>query len=325
MGTDPPLPATDQDPRGPAYAAAVRIVRSGVQPGSDLWPLAVLVLFLLIPTGKGGFDPARLLGMIGAILFRDFGRWAAIHLLGYPDKSLLIFPFLRRNLPEAGDRNERYKQGLVILAGPLPGIFLAFVVALATLGFRPPQLNSVILYVVILNGFLLLPLGSFDGGRVLNLVIFSRSRIVEAVFLVLTAAALCYASFRFELYVLAIVGLLGFFNAQRRFATRRAAADFRKLRPALSGRLEDLDDVPMHELFDAAHRLAPRAAQRSASAGDARFAALYASRMREIYEDAVFVAPSLLGSLGIVALYLAGLALAAITAVLTVLGPKLHT
>jgi hypothetical protein len=308
---------------GPTFAAAVRTFRTGAQVGSDLLPVIILVVILLLP-GKDGFEIGRFLGAVGALFFRDLCRWGGIHLLGYPDKQLLIFPFLRTRLPAGTDRVERYKQGIVILLGPLPSLFLAFVITMATISLQTPTLRNTLVYVAAVNAFLLVPLGTFDGGRILNLVIFSRSRIVELLFLGVTSVALFYIGIRLGQVAFYLIGGLGLLNAGRRFGTRRAATAVHARFPDLPVRPQDIEDPAAAELFEAAHKLAPAAARRATDAGDPRHAALYATRMREIHEAAVLAPPSLLWSILLLFLYGLGIVLATATLAITILGPKLH-
>ena len=60
-----------------------------------------------------------------------------------------------------------------------------------------------------LNAFNLLPLSALDGGQLLNLLIFSRHRVLESVFLGLGGVAMVVLGLSLGQYLLVGLGALG--------------------------------------------------------------------------------------------------------------------
>jgi hypothetical protein len=295
---------------GDLFTTTVRILRSGVPPRQSWIPVLLMALLLVLPI-DGKLSPSSIAVIGGAILLRDLLRYAAVHALDCPGEDLLLLPFLRSKPSGVPGPREAWKEALVILSGPLLSIALVLVLALKMPAGGPIE-RTALTAVLGLNTFLLLPFGNFDGSRILNLVIFARSRIGEVVFLFVTALALAYVGFLLQSWLMAVFGALGIFGAYRRLGFRRVVAEFRESGPRLPSPIESLDDEQMYRLFHAARRLVPKS-PRPADNDDPRLAASYAGTMRRIHADATIVFPSLPVSVLILSLYGATFVLAAIT------------
>jgi hypothetical protein len=292
--------------------------------GGSTWsPIIVYAAFLAIAYGsRSGTSLPTIAAVAGAMAFRDLGRFAGVHLLGYPDRELLLLPFLRKTLPAEGDRGERWKQGLIVMLGPLPGLLLAFILAIVTRFVPGKAIGQAILSVTLINAMMLLPLRSFDGGRLLNIVLFSRSRWVELGFALLTAGALFYAASRFDSVIYVLIAVASLLYARSRFQIARASMAIRARRPDLPRKPADVPDDAAGELFDEADTLVPRALSLKARAGDATPAPTYAMTMRRIHDGAVMTPPSAVASLLLLVLYGTGIVLAAATIFVTILGHR---
>lgn len=292
------------------FGSAVRILRSGARPRPSWAPLLLMALILAIPTG-GKMSLSAIAIVAGAILLRDVLRFATVHILDCPSDDMVMLPFLRRNAPPGSEPRKAWKEALVVLSGPLLSIVLVLILAVQLpAGGRLDR--SALTSVLILNTFLLLPFGNFDGSRILNLVIFARSRISEVIFLVLTAVALAIVGALSKSWLLLVFGLLGVFGAYRRLGFRRAVSDFRAGGPPVPSPVERLNDMEMYRLFHAAKQVAPKAQARS-NAPQAQLAPTYAGLMLRIHADATIEFPSLGMSILLLFLYGATFVLAGVT------------
>jgi hypothetical protein len=129
---------------------------------------AALIFGLTLPlfflAGKYEYRAASTAAtLLGVILLHELGHYLAMRAFGYVDTSIFFVPFLGGLAGGRKDNASLAEQMVVLLAGPLPGLLLATVVAMAA----PPSLYGVLRPVVLttlgVNLFNLLPLLPLDG------------------------------------------------------------------------------------------------------------------------------------------------------------------
>ncbi len=144
--------------------------------------LSQLGFTLLIFFLAGVFDnPLIDLGvLIGALLFHESGHFFGMKVFGYRDVKMFFIPFFGAAVSGRKTDTAGWKEAVVTLLGPVPGVLLGC--GLGTLWMLEPSpfLGKCALMLLLLNGLNLLPLYPLDGGRFLNQVLFSRSRHIEA-------------------------------------------------------------------------------------------------------------------------------------------------
>ncbi len=289
------LPDTER-----AFAGRERVIATfrGSTRSSPVWGALIflgVILAIAMATGTGfSFTVLAVIG--GVLLVDDVARWVGMRVLGYSDVDLLVFPFFRKAVPAEGSRVEQWRRGVVILLGPLPGLLVVFVLALFSRGVPSPELRQALFVATFVNAVGLIPLSSFDGGRLLNVVLFSRSRWIELGFSLLTVAALVLAAVRWSTVVWGILALLELNTARVRFQIARAAADVRAAFPDLPRKPVKVPEEAVDALFTAADQLANPALRDQLGAAQPGATSLYASRMVQIHERAVQRPPPLLPS-----------------------------
>lgn len=141
--------------------------------------LAFLVLGKFIFDYEWSFMAALML----VLLIHELGHFAAMKLFGYGDLSIFFLPLLGAAAQGRKDTAPPWQQLVILLAGPVPGIVLGLLlVLLATSGgvlaSLSPGLMQFGIYVValalVINFLNLLPIMPLDGGRVAELLFFSR-------------------------------------------------------------------------------------------------------------------------------------------------------
>jgi hypothetical protein len=299
-GKEPETPDADEA----TYQATVKLVRSGANSTAG-WTTVLLLALVIASVGDIKSWPVRFVLVVGVYVLEDLARLLGASLLNYPDKWVFSVPLFQKALPASGDRVEAWKRGLLLLLGPISSLFLVFIIAVATRAIATKTLVDNLLIVVVLNTFSLMPFGSLEGSRFLNLVIFSRSRVAQVIFLVSTALAIIAVGLLLESYILVVPGVFGLLLLPRSLKIRSAAAEVAQRSPGLNSRIEDLDEETMRGLFEAAQRASPRSVRPEARA----------IFMREIHNEAL-VPPPALASILLLALYGAGLVLAVVTLVL---------
>lgn len=305
-------PSKKPAPPDPIYTATVNELRSEAMTLADWMPLLLLVIVMAMPAGdRGGVSVLGILVTVGAFFVHDLSAWGALHILGISDTSRLLFPFFRRARPQGGRPGEAWKRGLVIILSALPGLVMALVFAVVSRAVAAPDLGDVALRLAVIHAFWLLPLGFLDGGQLMNIVIFSRSRVAEYLFLAVTSVALIALAIWLEIYVIAVFAAFPLLGLARQHKVQRAAAEFDQRFPGPQSRVEDLDEDRMRGLFDIARDLSPASGNQMNPAG-------YAKLMREVHAKVALPPPSALWSLLLLTLYGACFVIAATGMILAV-------
>ncbi len=115
--------------------------------------------------------------LIGVLLFHELGHFVAMHLVGYKELSVFFIPGLGAAVSGHAENVGVWKRIFVFLAGPLPGILVAFLL-MFLVPEREQWLESTILFMIILNWFNLLPFMPLDGGQVINSLLGITGRTI---------------------------------------------------------------------------------------------------------------------------------------------------
>jgi Zn-dependent protease len=274
--------------------------------------LISLAAFIGASLMSGGANPIEIATLVGVIFFHELGHMIAMRIVGYRDVRIFFIPFLGGAASGTKRGVARWKEGVVLLCGPLPGIVLGGV-----LGYfaNTDLLRVIALQLIIVNALNLLPIAPLDGGQLFQVLLFSRQRHLELLFVGLTAAILVVASLSFEMWVVAIVG-----------AFMLLMLPHRKRVLDLGHRLRDrglptdpaaLDDSQQRELYRlAVASLPPEWQKRWAGKAQAK-----AQLIEQILERATLRPPSVRATVGLLGVWLVSFVAAAIGLVLAV-GPS---
>src|SRR5262245_13845005 len=164
------------------------------EPAERTWVQTAMLLgvslLVFAMTGFFNNDPTRLVLLIGVLLFHELGHFAGMRLFNYQDVRMFFIPLFGAAVAGRNRSVEGYKEAIVILLGPLPGILLGAVLGVAAVAYDSDLLYSAATLRLFINWFHLLPFLPLDGGRLLHLVLFSRQAWLEAVFRVITGGLL---------------------------------------------------------------------------------------------------------------------------------------
>ncbi len=123
----------------------------------------------------------QLLGnLIAVLLLHEAGHFGAMRVFGYRDTSMFFLPFFGAAVTGRKEDASLTEKVWVLLAGPLPGLLLGM-----GLLFFLPDANSIynLSWTLIgLNLFNLLPIYPLDGGKIAQLLIFSRVPFADVAF-----------------------------------------------------------------------------------------------------------------------------------------------
>lgn len=120
------------------------------------------------------WSPYLVLILIPVLLFHELGHYAAMKAFGYRDLQILFLPI---GAMVSGNKKQptAMQQTIVSLAGPVPGLLLAFALAVWAPDFIISEYGlSLVFMLLIINYLNLLPFMPLDGGHVVNQLLFDR-------------------------------------------------------------------------------------------------------------------------------------------------------
>jgi Zn-dependent protease len=162
--------------------------------------LAFLVLALISGSSRSLIE----LGMlVGVILFHELGHMAGMIAFGYRDVRIFFIPFLGGAATGKKRGVARWKEAIVLLLGPFPGIIAG--VLMLKVGNVDGLMHTLAMQLIIINALNLLPVHPLDGGQLFTVLLFSRNRHLEVVFTGLTAALLGVAAVFGGMWIIAIL------------------------------------------------------------------------------------------------------------------------
>lgn len=284
-----------------------QLLRAPESQTSNWIPLLIVVGLLSLTFWSSSSAPSMIAATFFALALHDVGLWAGMRLLKCDDRKRLFLPFLRASvLPQPG-LQEGWKLGLLLLLGSLPGVFIAFWMGMAGLLTRTAMLSQIAVIIAVINGLGMLPLLPWEGGRLLNLILFCRNPILESVFVLATSALTVALGYYLGIWVFTIFGVLGVLSAGRRYRVGVAAQRVRKRWPNLERQLLELGKEDLRTLDEEARPVDRRADIEFEQENFNRAAALSAQAIREVHAQATIVPPNLKWSILLLALYIVGI------------------
>jgi Zn-dependent protease len=228
--------------------AIARLHKTSSRAFTALLLVGSLVAFLVVQQTQSG--TALNMGiLVGVLLLHEAGHWLGMRLLGWRDLKMFFIPFFGAAVSGRRAGAASWKEGVVLLLGPLPGIAVGLVVALALRTEGSPALRTAAFMLVLVNAFNLLPLAVLDGGKVLQLTLFQRNRRLEVAFLVVASVGMMAASVWLDEVVLRYIGIFTLVTLPMRHKLLRAAQALRERRLSVPGDARELDGEVGREVF----------------------------------------------------------------------------
>jgi len=128
--------------------------------------------------------------LVPVLLFHELGHYVAMRVMKYRNLKMFFIPLMGAAVSGRKFNVPGWKQVIVSLAGPVPGIVLGGAVGLVGLILTKEWLLEVSFWLMLLNAFNLLPFLPLDGGWVLHAVVFCRHVFLDVAFRSVAAAIL---------------------------------------------------------------------------------------------------------------------------------------
>jgi Zn-dependent protease len=154
-----------------------------------------------------------LIALIVLVLFiHELGHFVMMKRYRYENVSMVFIPFLGAMVH--GKKSEKYSQkerANIILAGPVPGVFIGIALFLMGLYFNEVYVVYAGALFAIINALNLIPLDPLDGGQLLYLLFFDKKDVLRLYFLLGSSLFIIGMGVYFQNYIVMAFGfLLGF-------------------------------------------------------------------------------------------------------------------
>ena len=155
--------------------------------------------------------------IIVVLFFHEAGHFVAMRWFGYRNVKMFFIPGLGAAVSGHTHFMPGYKRVIVALMGPVPGIVAgALCWCIGDLsGVAGWTLAATVL--VLLNGFNLAPILPFDGGRIMDDIIFCRDPWLRAGFGVIAGVALILLSFLDGTFLFRLLGIVVLISLPRAY------------------------------------------------------------------------------------------------------------
>jgi Zn-dependent protease len=187
--------------------------------------LVSMVIFYSIGLFDNGVTDVLIIILV--ILIHEAGHFIGMRLFGYKNIQMFFIPMFGAAISGRSKNVAAYKKALVALLGPVPGIFIGFLLGIvyAVTGIAIIQRMMIMFFVI--NIFNLLPFFPLDGGRFLHEALFSRNRYIELIFKILASLAMIAIGLTIGGWFLAVFGLFSLIGAQYPFKVARIANELK--------------------------------------------------------------------------------------------------
>lgn len=143
--------------------------------------LSISALLLLLSLGLSlalfswwlGWKSA--LALMIVLTVHESGHALAMQLFGYRDMNMFFIPFMGAAVTGSAKNVPVWKQAIVLLAGPVPGLAFGIWTLLHPFSFPPSGFIGLLgIYAAVVNIFNLLPLSFLDGGKLVEIALLAR-------------------------------------------------------------------------------------------------------------------------------------------------------
>ena len=160
---------------------------------ANVWlkSLGSLAFFLII--GYFFFkDLTWILVLTGVVVFHELGHFVAMKIYKYQDLGMFFIPLLGAYVSGTKQEVSQKQSAIILLAGPVPGIFLGLVLHFISLNSDVLYLENVAKILIFLNVLNLLPVYPLDGGQLLHRLFLDDYNILGKIFVILSAALMSW-------------------------------------------------------------------------------------------------------------------------------------
>ena len=163
--------------------------------------LGSLAFFLII--GYFFFkDLTWILVLTGVVVFHELGHFIAMKIYKYQDLGMFFIPLLGAYVSGKKQEVSQKQSAIILLAGPVPGIFLGVILHYLSIQFDMYFLEKIAWILIFLNVLNLLPVYPLDGGQLLHRLFLDDYNILGKIFVILSVVFMSWVAITSGFYFL---------------------------------------------------------------------------------------------------------------------------
>lgn len=149
-----------------------------------------------------------ILVLTGIVIFHELGHFIAMKIYKYQDLGIFFIPLLGAYVSGTKQEVSQKQSAIILLAGPIPGIFLGIILYIIYQNTDIPFLEGVAKILIFLNVLNLLPVYPLDGGQLLHRLFLDDNNILGKIFVILSAALMSWIAVSSGFYFLLFFPLM---------------------------------------------------------------------------------------------------------------------
>lgn len=136
------------------------------------------------------------------VVIHELGHFLAMKIYKYQELGIFFIPLLGAYASGKKQEISQTQSAVILLAGPIPGIVIGFGLHYVAINTGYYFLEQVAWIFIFLNMLNLLPVYPLDGGQLLHRLFLDDKNILGKIFVVLSAALMCWVAISTEFYLL---------------------------------------------------------------------------------------------------------------------------
>jgi Zn-dependent protease len=156
--------------------------------------LVIGYFFFRRNTGDSYSAIALVIVLTGVVVFHEFGHFVAMKIYKYRELGMFFIPLLGAYVSGKKQEVSQKQSAIILLAGPVPGIFLGIILHFLSIHFEIDFLKSVAWVLIYLNVLNLLPVYPLDGGQLLHRLFLDDYNILGKIFVILSVGLMSWVA-----------------------------------------------------------------------------------------------------------------------------------
>ena len=137
---------------------------------------------------------AMVIVLTGVVVFHELGHFLAMKIYKYRELGMFFIPLLGAYVSGKKQEVSQKQSAIILLAGPVPGIFLGILLHFLSIHLELDFLNTVAWILIYLNVLNLLPVYPLDGGQLLHRLFLDDYNVLGKIFVILSVVLMTWVA-----------------------------------------------------------------------------------------------------------------------------------
>ena len=156
--------------------------------------LVIGFIFFRRYTGDCNSAIALVIVLTGVVIFHELGHFIAMKIYKYQELGMFFIPLLGAYVSGKKQVVSQKQSAIILLAGPVPGIFLGLILHFLSIQLDISFLTNVAWILIFLNVLNLLPVYPLDGGQLLHRLFLDDYNILGKIFVILSVGLMSWVA-----------------------------------------------------------------------------------------------------------------------------------